>query len=65
MISIQFTLRTNINVSLNLHPTGVGIYILHMVYAKHIIQTEEDKILTEQHSVENKTGIMHHVIKMQ
>lgn len=51
--------------SLNLHPTGVGIYILHMVYAKHIIQTEEDKILTEQHSVENKTGIMHHVIKMQ
>jgi hypothetical protein len=37
---------------------------LHMVYEKRIIWTE-DKIWNKQHSAENKTEIMQHVIKMQ
>jgi hypothetical protein len=36
-----------------------------MVYEKHIIWTDRDKIMKETAFVENKTDIMQHVLKKQ
>ena len=36
-----------------------------MVYEKHMIWTEKDKIMKDRHLVEDKTEIMQHVLKMQ
>ena len=37
----------------------------NMDYEKHIIGTSRDKIMNKQHSVENKTQIMKHVLERQ
>jgi hypothetical protein len=36
-----------------------------MFYEKHIIWTEDTKLLKKQHFVENKTQIMQHALKLQ
>jgi len=45
--------------------TGLVFKFLHTVYKKHNVEQKKIKLRSEWHSVENKTEIIQHVIKIQ